>query len=98
MGGFFSYADNMAAIQKVLDIRGAAKVWKFCCHRCSLVSSHIVTHNTGENICGKWQHEQRSRPHWQCYYHPMSSNDQTEKYQAVLKELMGSWNHDRGMV
>ena len=44
----FANPANMAAIQKVLRIGGAAKVWIFFCHCYSLTSEDIVDPN--ENI------------------------------------------------
>ena len=94
----FSNPADMAAIQKVLGIGGAAKVWKFFCHCCSLTSKDIVTPNTGSNICEKCRKKQESRPDWCCFCHEISSTEQTQKYQSALDDLMESWDHDMEKV
>ena len=47
----FANPANMVVIQKVLGIGGAAKVWKFFCHCCSLTSQDIVKPNCREDAC-----------------------------------------------
>ena len=49
----FSNPADMAAIQKVLGIGGAAKVLQFFCHCCPIISAEIVTPNKGEKNCGR---------------------------------------------
>ena len=64
----FANPADMAAIQKVLGIGGAAKVWKFFCHCCSLTSDNIVEPN--ENLCSTCQRFQSSNSEWKCYCQP----------------------------
>ena len=94
----FSNPADMAAIMKVLGFGGAAKVWRFFCHCCSLVSNKIATPNEGDAICGKCQTRQSTCSTWKCYCQPFSGAEQTKKYEDALDELTTTWNHDMELV
>ena len=89
---------DMAAIQKILGIGGAAKVYKFFCHCCPLTSANIVKPNSGAGICERCAEKQENRPSWQCFHVCISNEEQTKKYETALAELMDSWSHDMEQV
>ena len=90
----FSNPADMAAIQKVLGIGGAAKVYKFFCHCCSITSAEIVTPNEGDNICGRCREKQTVNPDWKCLHQEFASEEETKKYNDALDHLKSSWTHD----
>ena len=94
----FSNPADMAAIQKVLGIGGAAKVWRFFCHCCSLTSQDIVTPNEGSDVCTECRHIKQTRHDWECYCQPFCSKEVTARYQAALDELLSTWNLDMEKV
>ena len=59
-----SNPSDMAAIQKVLGIGGASKVWKFFCHCCSLTSNDIAKPNEGDAICGDCRQKKSTNGNW----------------------------------
>ena len=71
----FANLADMAAIQKVLGIGGAAKVWRFFCHCCSFALQDIVTPNQGADICTDCRRIQQTRPDWVCHCQPFCSED-----------------------
>ena len=67
----FANPDDVAVNQKVLGIKGAAKVWKIFCHCCSLTSADIVEPN--ENLSSTCQIFQSTNSGWKCYCQTFSS-------------------------
>ena len=93
-----NFSNPAAAIQKVLGIGGAAKVWKFFCHCCSLTSGKIATPNEGDAICEICCEKKRNNANWKCFCQYFCSAEQTRKYKEALDELMTLWDHDMKKV
>ena len=89
---------DMAAIQKVLGIGGAAKVWKFFCHCCSLTLQKIVEPNVGDAICATCTEKKQHKSSWKCYCQEFTSCEATMRYEIALNELITTWNHDMERV
>ena len=84
----------MAAIQKCLGLRGAAKVMEFFCYCCSLRSADIVDPNVGDKICTECKLKQDQDSNWACYHTPFCSHEQQAKYEKALEKLKESWLTD----
>jgi hypothetical protein len=94
----FSNPADMAAIQKVLGIGGAAKVMTFFCHCCSLTSSEIAVENSGDAICDACRQIQMEKSDWLCYCQPFCSQELIGRYKVALNDLMNQWSHDTEKV
>ena len=92
----FSYPCNMSAQQKALCFGGAAKVKKYFCHICACKSKNIAKPNEGNFVCSEYTTKKETNPSWQCYCHPVASQEQSKRYKDLQQNRVNLQKVEKG--
>ena len=101
------FDSDMSCDWKMSDKGGAAKNATFPCSKCNVMSAHLITPNGDKENC-KWCIELgfSDREDWDCYHHPICSNEfinsKSEEINefrrdmpTVSKELQQIWSKSK---